>query len=115
MRVSHPDQVEDGISLNVQEAARLTASCTMRELAVADIMVDPAVSGQTRLEFSERNGEIVVVKDCTVLFWAAKNCTQPTTRGLCLRFKGIEYLPILHTWAQMSNLAVIALGSATEI
>ncbi len=33
VRVSHPDQMEDGISLDAQ-AARIVAYCTMRELAV---------------------------------------------------------------------------------
>ena len=43
VRVSHPDQVEDGISLDAQ-AVRIAASCTIRDLAV---------SGHSRLWFSD--------------------------------------------------------------
>jgi len=32
-----------------------------------------------------------------------KNCMLEVTEGLCLRFKGIEYLPTLHNWAQSCN------------
>ncbi len=53
VRVSHPDQVAEGISLDAQ-ATRIHAYCTMRGLVCTETVVDPAVSGHTRL--SERAG-----------------------------------------------------------
>ncbi len=45
VRVSHPDQVAEGISLDAQ-ATRIQAYCTMRRLVFTETVVDPAVSVQ---------------------------------------------------------------------